>query len=81
MDIINTIITILSSAPQWVEAVIVALAGLKAITALTPTKIDDKYQSKGVSILTKSYNILSKVANILVLNVGKDKNADDTEEK
>ena len=46
-----------------------ALPGwLNAITALTPTKTDDKYVSMAL-----------KVLNTIAGNIGKNKNADDTE--
>lgn len=57
---------ILSAIPVWVQALTVAVTGAKAITVLTPTRSDDK-----------ALDAILRVLNVLALNVGKDKNADD----
>lgn len=52
--------------PEWVVAITTVVTAASAITALTPTKVDDQILA---SIL--------KVLNFLALNIGKNKNADD----
>jgi len=52
--------------PGWVAAISVLVVALSGITALTPSKSDDKV-----------VNMILKFMNILALNVGQNKNADD----
>jgi len=54
-----------SDAAAWVAAVTAVVTAASAITALTPTKTDDKI-----------LNGILKVLNFLSLNVLKNKNAD-----
>ena len=54
-----------AAAPAWLAAISLVVAGANAITALTPSVVDD-------AIVQKILNIL----NFLSLNIGKNKNAD-----
>ena len=54
------------SFPAWLNAILALMVAASAITALTPSKKDDE-------ILQKIINVL----NVLALNIGKNKNADD----
>ena len=67
METIQNLITIVTSseAAAWVAAVTAVVTACSAITALTPTKADDKL-----------LNGILKVLNFLSLNVLKNKNAD-----
>jgi len=51
---------------QWVSYITAAIAVAAAITMVTPSKVDNEWLQKIVSLL-----------NLLGLNVGKAKNADD----
>jgi len=62
---IETITQILEAMPIWLVAITTAVTGLSAITAITPTKSDDKI-----------INTILMVLNVLSLNVFKNKNAD-----
>ncbi|MGR3179813.1 MAG: hypothetical protein ACUZ8E_17375 [Candidatus Anammoxibacter sp.] len=59
-------IEILEAAPAWLIAITGLITAATAITALTPTKHDDKI-----------LNLILRVLNLLAGNVGKNKNADD----
>ena len=52
--------------PLWVQALTTLVTGATAVTALTPTKVDDRAVSK-----------VLKVLNLLAGNVGRNRNADD----
>ena len=67
METIQSLMTVLTSseAAAWVAAVTAVVTACSAITALTPTKADDKI-----------LNGILKVLNFLSLNVLKNKNAD-----
>ena len=67
METIQNLMTVLTSseAAAWVAAVTAVVTACSAITALTPTKADDKI-----------LNGILKVLNFLSLNVLKNKNAD-----
>lgn len=62
MDFITTII---AAMPVWLIALTTVVTACSAITALTPTKTDDKI-----------LNYVLMVLNFLSLNVFKNKNAD-----
>ena len=66
-NMIETITEILNAAPVWLVAITGVISAASAVTALTPTKTDDKI-----------INAILKVLNVLSLNVGKNKNADDS---
>jgi hypothetical protein len=55
-----------TNLPAWLVAATALVTSLSAITAVTPTKSDDKI-----------INSILKILNILSLNVGANKNADD----
>ena len=55
-----------NTGPAWIAAVTGIVTACTAITALTPTKSDDKI-----------INFVLKILNVLSGNIGKNKNADD----
>jgi len=55
--------------PAWLTAITTLISAATAITALTPTKADDKYVALALRVL-----------NILAGNVAKNRNADDKED-
>jgi len=61
------ITTLIESIPVWIAAITGLVTAANVITALTPTTSDDKFIAA-----------LLKVLNTLSLNVGKNKNADDS---
>jgi len=60
------ITAILEAAPVWLTAITGVVTAATAITALTPSKSDDKV-----------LDMILKVLNLLAGNIGKNKNADD----
>lgn len=64
---------IIEQAPVWLTAMAGVVTAANAITALTPTKIDDR----AVAGLGSIVNALLRVLNVLSGNVLKNKNADD----
>ena len=65
MEYITYITDFMAVFPEWIKALTLLVTGASALTALTPTKTDNKIVS---SIL--------RVLNIVSLNIGKNKNAD-----
>ena len=59
-----------ADAPEWLTYIVAAIVAAKVITPLTPTKHDDKV-----------LDTVFKFLNVVALNVGKDKNADEVDEK
>jgi len=55
----------IESIPAWINAITMLVTAATAITALTPTKADDKYAA-----------LILKVLNVMAGNVLKNKNAD-----
>ena len=64
MELLNSFI---ASFPAWLIGFTALVTAANTITALTPSKSDDKV-----------VNILLTVLNVLSFNFGKNKNADDT---
>ena len=62
----DMIVNFFNSVPAWIAAVTAIVTACTAITALTPTKSDDKI-----------INFVLKILNVLSGNIGKNKNADD----
>tara|TARA_Y100000401_G_C8197719_1_gene161982 strand:- start:202 stop:414 length:213 start_codon:yes stop_codon:yes gene_type:complete len=65
-SLIGMVMGIVNNYPAWLNALLSLVGGATAITALTPTKVDNKVVG---SVL--------KVLNTLAGNVLKNKNADD----
>tara|TARA_R110000772_G_scaffold29671_2_gene73979 strand:+ start:967 stop:1161 length:195 start_codon:yes stop_codon:yes gene_type:complete len=55
-----------TNLPVWISMALTLVGAVSAITAVTPTKSDDKVVAAVLRVL-----------NILSLNIGKNKNADD----
>jgi len=62
-----------AKAPDYLVAISGIIASLTVLTALTPTKVDDKWLGKA----TGAVNFLLKIANVGAGNVGFNKNKDD----
>lgn len=66
-------ISLINQAPDWLLAIAGVVTALTGVTALTPSKLDDKVLGKA----TKYVNIALKFANMGAGNVGQNKNKDD----
>ena len=66
MESFQIILDLYAKAPVWVEAITGVVTAATAITALTPTKTDNKV-----------IDIVLKALNFLAGNILKNKNADD----
>lgn len=64
--LLEIITSVLNGADQWIPAITGVVTAATAITALTPTKADNKI-----------INAILKVLNFVAGNVLKNKNADD----
>ena len=64
---------IMKQAPDYLVAISGIIASLTVLTALTPTKLDDK----ALGVATKYVNMLLKLANMGAGNVLANKNKDD----
>ena len=63
---IDTLSAFFDSLPAWLVAITSLITAAAGLAALTPTKVDDKW-----------LNWLLRLVNVVALNVGKAKNADD----
>ena len=61
----ETLLAFFDALPAWINAFTALVTAATAITALTPSKVDDKYTSMAL-----------KVLNTIAGNVLKNKNAD-----
>lgn len=64
---------LMKQAPDYLVAIAGIISSLTVLTALTPTKIDDRVLGKA----TKYFNVLLKLANVGAGNVLANKNKDD----
>ena len=69
----ESILGLMGKAPDYLIAISGVIASLTAITALTPSKLDDKWLGKA----TGAINFLLKIANVGAGNVGFNKNKDE----
>ena len=73
VDWLATIYSYLASAPDWLNAIALIVTSAAALAALTPTKVDDNALGWATTIINGALRII----NVLAVNVGKAKNADD----
>jgi hypothetical protein len=69
----ETIAGLMAKAPDYVLAISGIIASLTVLTALTPTKLDDRC----LGVLTKYVNVVLKLCNLGAGNVLANKNKDD----
>ena len=62
----DTILNLVYGEPSWVSAITALVTAATAITALTPTKTDDK-----------AISFILRILNLVAGNIGKNKNKDD----
>ena len=62
----ETFFAFFDALPGWLNAITALVTAATAVTALTPTKTDDKFVALALRML-----------NVLAGNVGKNRNADD----
>ena len=67
------LVGLMAKAPDYLVAISGIIASLTVLTAITPTKIDDKWLGKA----TAGVNFLLKIANFGAGNVGFNKNKED----
>ena len=65
----NSLLAILHALPDWVVAASGLCTAATAITALTPTRADDR-----------ALDTILRILNVLAGNVGRNRNADDRPE-
>ena len=70
---INTIMENLPHLTDLLAGIGVVVTAATAVTAVTPTQVDNRLQEKSV----KAINIALRILNILAGNFGKNKNKDD----
>lgn len=66
MEFLNTLLSWFGDLPAWLAAITALVTAATAITALTPTKADDKF-----------LGVVLRVLNVLAGNFGRNRNADD----
>jgi hypothetical protein len=64
---------LIGKAPDYLIAISGIVTSLTILTALTPTKLDDKWLGKA----TGAINFLLKIANVGAGNVGQNRNQDE----
>jgi len=64
---------LISKAPDYLVAISGIITSLTVLTAITPSKVDDRWLGKA----TGAVNFLLKIANVGAGNVGKNKNKDE----
>ena len=64
---------LIGKAPDYLIAISGIVTSLTILTALTPTKLDDKWLGKATGVI----NFLLKIANVGAGNIGKNKNQDE----
>ena len=62
----EVMINLLEAAPVWLTASTVLVTAANGITMLTPTKVDNR-----------AVAVILRVLNVLSMNIGRNKNADD----
>ena len=68
----ETVVSIINEMPAWLVAITTVITAANGITALTPSKVDDKVMTTSVSALPHGLQVL----NVLSVNIGRNKNKD-----